>query len=204
MAVSTVLEAGTFLIASLNLEAPSFKRTVVLLLKHNDEGTVGVVVNRPLGERINLYSSEELIQYTCNAGAPDPTPHELGSMFFQGGPVEPGTLVFLHRLDHSGKDGAQPTEVCQGLYLGGDLDTIRAHTAVMDVARPVLRFYLGYAGWNQGQLEDEIARGAWHVCPGDVELVLEPHPDKVWQQAVYGLGGKHRPMSFIPDDVSVN
>ncbi len=204
MPVSIVLDAGTLLIASLNLESQSFRRSVVLLLKHNDEGTVGVVVNRPLGERINLYSSGELMQYTCNLGGPEPTPRELGSMFFQGGPVEPGTLVFLHRLEHLSKDGTQPTEVCGGLYLGGDLETIREHTAVTDVERPVLRFYLGYAGWNPGQLENEIAQGAWHLCPGNVDLVLEPHPDKVWQQAVYGLGGKYRPMSFIPEDVSIN
>ena len=193
------LEPGTFLIASLGLEEETFTRTVVLLLQHvPDEYTLGVIINRPLGERANLYSSDELQNLTKGLRESGGT---LSGMFFQGGPVDPGSLIFLHRVDQLGE---KSTRICDGLYAGGDLDALREHTSASDSDKAQLRFYLGYADWSPGQLEAEIALGAWVLCPGDAELVFSEEPGQVWHEALHSLGGKYAPMSFIPEDPSLN
>ena len=199
------LEAGTFLIASLSLEdlgEPNFGRAVVLILQYSkEEGTLGVVINRPLGDKIKLYTGEALQDLTDGLETLEGAPVEPSSMFFQGGPMERTSLIFLHQLDDLIEGG---TEVCRDLYVGGELNTIRTHTAVMDAESPVLRFYLGYAGWSPGQLENEIEQGAWLLSPGHADLVFSTEPDLVWQKATHDMGGRYRPLSYVPEDLRVN
>jgi len=193
------LEPGTFLIASLGLEDPAFNRTIVLILQHRpQESTLGVVLNRPLGDREKLYPKEELDRLTegMDRGAPG-----RGELFYHGGPVEPGSLIFLHRVEHLRGDAAA---IRPGLFAGGDLDALRRYSARAGKESPFLRFFLGYAEWEPGQLESEIALGAWILAPGDVDLVFSDDPEAMWQQALLALGGKYVPMSFIPEDPSLN
>ena len=195
------LQAGTVLIASLDLEDANFLRTVVLLIQHSEgEGTLGLVLNRPLGDKVSLYSGEELHRLAgiFNAGE-DASSDELGRVFFQGGPVEPGYLFFLHRLDGLITAG---TPVCPGVFLGGDLDAVR--TQAQGGHQPGLRFYLGYAGWREGQLEAEIAIGAWYLCPATPELVFDDQPAGMWQRAMYSLGGRYRVLSMVPETTGLN
>ena len=191
------LQAGTFLIASLGLEDPSFSRTVVLILQHRPDQTLGVIVNRPLGERVRMYPAEELRTLANgleSGGKPE-------GMFYQGGPEEPNSLIFLHRLQNAGEDA---TRICDGIYAGGDLDILRARMTDLENDCPLLRFYLGYADWAPGKLENEIALGAWILSDANIDLVFSEEPESVWQQALHALGGKYAPMSFIPEDPSQN
>ena len=110
----------------------------------------------------------------------------LGGLFFQGGPVDPGSLIFLHRVDELSEEA---TRIREGLYAGGDLDALRAHTAASRTESPLLRFFLGYAEWAPGQLEDEISMGAWILAPYNVDLVFAEESDQVWQQSLHSLGG---------------
>jgi putative transcriptional regulator len=200
--MSARLQVGTLLIASLDLEDPNFCRTVVLLVQYSQEdGAVGLVLNRPLGEKLALYSNEQLQRLTGVEAAIQDVAPEISSLFFEGGPVEPGYLFFLHRLDSLAEPGMQ---ICPGVYLGGDLEAVRAEAAVLEAADPALRFYLGYAGWQAGQLEAEIDIGAWYLCPSRAELILDASSEDLWQRALYSLGGKYRALSFIPEDPTVN
>lgn len=192
------LEPGTFLIASLGLEDPAFSRTIVLLLRHvPGRSTLGVVINRPLGDRAKLYPKKELERLTegLEPGA------AAGELLYQGGPVEPGSLIFLHRVEHLRGDAPV---IRPGLFAGGDLDALREHGARAGRQGPFLRFFLGYSEWEPGQLESEIDLGAWILAPGDVDLVFSDDPAAMWQQALQALGGKYVPMSFIPEDPSLN
>ena len=192
------LEPGTFLIASLGLEDPAFSRTIVLILQHMpDEVTLGVVINRPLGERAKLYPRDELDRLTLGMGRESAG---RGEMFYQGGPVEPGSLIFLHRVEHL---RGEATPIRPGLFAGGDLDSLREYTAGAGES-PFLRFFLGYSEWQPGQLESEIALGAWILAPGDLDLIFSDDPGAMWQQALISLGGKYVPMSFIPEDPTLN
>ncbi len=193
------LEPGTILIASLGLEDPNFTRAVVLVLQYvPEEVTLGVVINRPLGDKEKLYPKEELSSFTH--GLDD---NEIRSnLFYQGGPVEPGSLIFLHRVEELSEDA---TPIVPGLFAGGDLDVLRARSTVAEGGdHPFLRFFLGYAEWAPGQLEAEIALGAWILSPSDVDLVFSDDPDSIWQRAMHSLGGKYAPMSYIPEDPSLN
>ena len=194
------LEPGTFLIASLGLEDPAFARTVVVILQHvPDELTLGVIINRPLGDRAKLYPAEELDSIA--EGMEADTSATRSDLFYQGGPVEPGSLIFLHRVPHLAGDA---TPIIPGLYAGGDLDALREYSNESESDNPIVRFFLGYAEWAPGQLESEIALGAWILAPGHAELVFSDDPDGVWQRALQSLGGKYAPMSFIPEDPSLN
>jgi putative transcriptional regulator len=197
-----VLLPGTFLISSLGLdEDPNFGRTVVLVLQHSaEDGTCGLVVNRPLGDRAEFYSSEQLQNLTQGLSLEE---GRAESLFFQGGPVQPGYLLYMHRIHELG-DEQRGTQVCSDLYVGGDLDAIRAHPGVADPTQPLLRFYLGYAGWAAGQLEAEIAVDSWILAAAEPELVFSRHPESVWQRALYAMGGPYRPLSFLPLDPIVN
>ena len=186
------------LIASLSIEEDTFTRSVVLILQHvPDEYTLGVIINRPLGERTNLYSRTELQNLTAGIQDGD----VMSGMFFQGGPVDPGSLIFLHRVDELGDD---TTRIVAGLYAGGDLDALREYALGIESDSPLLRFYLGYAEWSPGQLEAEIALGAWVLAPGNVGLVFSDEPNHTWHEALHALGGKYATMSFIPEDPSLN
>ncbi len=192
------LQIGTLLVATPTLESVAFDRAVVLITHYSEtDTTMGLVINQPLGQRIRRYAAESLQQL---AGGEDVCA-ELGRIFYQGGPVHQHYLFFLHRLDGLVEGG---TKILDGLYLGGNLDTTYAEAEVLRPDAPRLRFYLGYAGWEPGQLESEISAGTWFLAPGEPEIVLASTPETIWQTAVYSLGGKYRPISVFPEDPSVN
>ena len=193
-----LLQTGSLLVATPAFESVAFDRAVVLITHYSEEDiTMGLVINQPLGERIRRYATDSLQHLTGGEDACG----ELGRIFYQGGPVHQRYLFFLHQLDGLVEGG---TEILDGLYLGGNLDTKYADAEVLRTDAPRLRFYLGYAGWEPGQLESEISAGAWFLAPGDPELVLAPTPETMWQTVLYSMGGKYRPISVFPEDPSVN
>ena len=192
------LQTGTLLVATPALESLAFDRTVVLLTHYSETDiTMGLVINRPLGEQIRLYAAES----PQHLAGSEEACAELGRIFYQGGPVHQRWLFFLHRLDGLVEGG---TKILDGLYLGGNLDVKYAEVEVLRAGVPRLRFYLGYAGWEPGQLESEISAGTWFLAPGDPELVLAPTPETMWQAVLYSMGGKYRSISVFPEDPSVN
>lgn len=192
------LQTGTLLVATPVHESPAFDRAVVLITHYKKEDvTMGLVINRPLGEQVRRYTAEPL-QHLAGS---EEAHAELGRIFYQGGPVRPRWLFFLHRLDGLVEGG---TKILDGLYLGGNLDVQYTEAEVFRAAVPRLRFYLGYAGWEPGQLEAEIGAGTWFLTPGNAEQVLTPTPETTWQTVLYSMGGKYRPLSVFPKDPSVN
>lgn len=155
---------GCFLVAAPALQDPNFSRSVVLVCDHGPDGTMGLIVNRPLA----------LPPDGVLAGVPGIT--LPGVKIHQGGPVQADHLLLLHGLTKLGLD-AHP--VCPGLFLGGDLEALKE--ALGDVTGPpALRYYLGYAGWSAGQLEAEIAEGAWLVREARAEDVFCADPAALW------------------------
>ncbi len=192
------LQTGTLLVATPALDSLAFDRAVVLIIHYSETDiTIGLVLNQPLGKGIRRYATDSLQQL---AGGGD-TCAELGRIFYQGGPVHQRYLFFLHRLDGLVEGG---TEILDGLYLGGNLDIEDAEADILQLDAPRLRFYLGYAGWEPGQLESEISAGTWFLAPGEPELALASTPETMWQTVLHSLGGKYRPISAFPKDPSVN
>ena len=190
-----VIEPGSLLISTVELDnQPEFRRSVILMLECDlTKGVKGVIINHPLKEQQKGYRLEWLEEL---AGGVD----TVDRLFFQGGPVEQDHLVCLHTQDAVGG-----TEICPGIFAFGELEVIRAQSAKVEQPSSVMRFYLGFSGWVPGQLEQEInAWESWILCPGRADLIFDPEPDTVWRKALYGIGGKYRPMSLIPEDLTVN
>ena len=192
------LQKGTLLAASQALQEDYFARTVILIIHHSvRDGSMGLVLNRPMRHNVQIDSGDELMRFAESSVAGKDTNH----LFFEGGPVDRSHLFYLHRLSHLISDG---NPVLEDLHWGGDLEAIQAEADFIATDEPLLRFYLGYAGWEQGQLEREIEQGAWILVPGNVDQILTASTQSMWHDVVYSLGGKYRAIAQLPVDHSVN
>lgn len=179
---------GRLLVATPNLMDPNFFRTVVLVVEHTDEGSAGVVLNRPSETGLREGPLEE-----WETLAADPP------MVFVGGPVAPGAAVCLAKSAPESKPpGWQPVVDGLGvLDLDHDLDQIRD-----GVDR--IRMFAGYSGWGAGQLEGEIEEGSWYVLDADPEDALSSQPGGLWRFVLKRQGGRLAMVANFPADPSYN
>ena len=175
---------GSLLVATPTLLDPNFRRTVVLLLEHTEEGAVGVVLNRP-SETPTGQAIPDLAEVVADD---DPV--------FIGGPVSPGSVIALG--DHREADGRDV--VC---------DTVAAvefGTSPQELAEQVIRVraFAGYAGWGSGQLEGEIEEEAWITAAALADDVFTPDPDGLWSQVLERMGNQFALLARMPDDPRMN
>lgn len=166
--------APSLLVALPDLADPNFRRTVVLVVHHDEDGTVGLVLNR----KTDL-SAADLCETLDVAWCGD-----LDSSVNWGGPVQPNTGWVVA----GGDDLADlPDSTCcaDGLWFAGSLDALRR---VAERVPPRLRLFLGYSGWGPGQLEGELAAGAWVVAPLSAEMVFEVDEAELWDHVWRLLG----------------
>jgi len=162
--------AGSLLVAAPELGDPNFDHTVVLLLNHDDDGALGVVINRPYGKA----PTDELLRKLGQ----DPGGITGQTELFYGGPVQAEIGMVVHTTDYA---RATTRPVAKGIAVTSD------PAVLADVARgkgpaqaiPVL----GYAGWGPGQLESEIAQGAWFTLPADPDLIFAADSSQIWAAA---------------------
>ena len=175
--------AGSLLVAHPSLLDPHFKRAVVLLTAHSaDEGSLGVIVNRPLHQTLGQYDSEL-----------------VGSEFadvplYEGGPVGSDQMILV-AWKWSSEDGTFK------LYFG--IDEEKARQIIKDDPEFELRGFIGHSGWGEGQLEGEIEVDSWVVSPlnSDIE---EMEGLAVWRSVLSQLGPGMRLLAEEPDDLSMN
>ena len=168
--------AGQLLVAEAELDDPNFDHTVVLMLHHDGDGALGLVVNRPYGTAPN----DELLRRLGVAGD-QPVPGE--TVIYYGGPVEPEVGMVVHSAEYARAGTMRVT---------ADLAVTSDPAALADLVRgkgpkqaiPVL----GYAGWGPGQLESELAQGSWFVLPAEAGLVFAPDPATIWDAALARRG----------------
>lgn len=160
------LRAGRFLVADVKLTDPNFAETVVLLLRHDEEGSIGVVMNRP--SRIPV--SRALAGMTEAKKRTEPA--------YDGGPVERTALRAVLRAKTS---PGEASLVMRGVYLVTSDETL--HDALKAGAKSSdLRVFLGYAGWAAGQLETETEVGAWHILRADADAIFDAEPESLWRR----------------------
>lgn len=161
---------GQLLVATPALRDPNFEHTVVYLVRHDGDGAMGVVVNRPVGE---IPLATLLTQSGLDAQGVTGT-----LTLHRGGPVAPMRVVVLHSDDYQ----APGTQRLGGnLALTWQADILRALAAGGGPRRAL--FAVGHAGWAAGQLEDEIRAGAWVVAPSDPGLLFDERSDTKWERA---------------------
>lgn len=177
---------GTLLIADPFLKDPNFLRTVVLLCEHNTEGSFGFVINRKYENTL-----DELVPEL--EGYPIPV--------YYGGPVQLNTIHLLHQVPDKVPGGQ---EVLKGIYWGGDFDFVVEMIKNGDPDIEKIRFFLGYSGWSEGQLSEEMTEKTWLTVKASLPLVFHPDPAAIWKDSLKQLGGDYEMMINFPIDPQLN
>ena len=185
--------AGRLLVATPALGEGTFHRSVVLLLDHDEDGALGVVVNRPTGVEVaDVLPGWQ--PYACEPG-----------VLFQGGPVAQDSALGLSLALRSAEE-----EPPGWRRVVGRLGLVDLDTAPGDVGGVLtrLRIFAGYAGWSGGQLEQELNEGAWYVVPaepgGEFRDAFSADPDRLWRAVLRRQGGDLAMVSTYPEDPSLN
>ena len=167
--------APSLLLAMPQMRDPNFERAVVLLCEHSDEGTMGLVLNRPTTTSVVSIVQSEVVDDSCNTDLP----------VWIGGPVDTSRAWIL-----SAEDPGTPERIQldQALFLAASTDALNLCLHASPDAQNRYRFLLGYAGWAPGQLEGELAASAWLNAPIDLEVIFRTPPDDMWNEAIKRLG----------------
>jgi len=175
--------AGKLIISSPSLVDPNFRRTVVLMTHHDEEGAVGLVLSRP--------SELQIADAVPDLGD---LPY-ADDVVYVGGPVQPEAVVVLVELDEPREDA----ELIVGrvAYMPPGIDT-------WELGASRARVFAGYSGWGPGQLESELAETAWIVARAEAEDVFAPDPDELWRTVLQRKGGMYSLIATMPYDPSRN
>jgi putative transcriptional regulator len=177
--------AGKLLIAQPLLHDPNFTRSVVLLCEHNEEGTLGFVINHATS-----FTLEDIL------------PELNASRFkvYSGGPVEENTLHMVHRIPAI-LGGIKVTEE---IYWGGSYEILKTLIAEGECDAADVRLFLGYSGWGVGQLQQEMEEKTWLVATADINTVFETDEGLIWKKAVELLGNEYAFLNNIPVNPQFN
>ena len=163
--------AGQLLVALEDLRDPRFFHTVIYMVKHDADGAMGLVVNRPLGD-------VPAVDVLARFGLDDEQARGTIRLHY-GGPVEPGRGFVLHTADHM----AAGSQIVAGdIAFTGSPEMLKLIARGAGPRRSLL--ILGYAGWAPGQLEAEIQRGSWATVTSDATLLFTDEPDRTWERAL--------------------
>ena len=178
---------GKVLISEPFLCDQTFGRSVVLLVDHGEDGTMGLVLNKP----IPLFLNEVLQGFSCPENIP----------IYKGGPLSTDTLFYLHTFEQI--SGSLP--ISKGLYLNGDFDAIKAYLMQGNPVKGKIRFFLGYSGWEHEQLSREIEENTWLVGKMNIDSMLdEKSSSNLWKNALGNLGSKYEMWSRFPQIPTLN
>ena len=178
---------GTILISEPYLGDPNFERAVVIVCSHSEEGTFGLVVNR-----------KSTLKFT------DVLELEQGANFDQelgiGGPVQYNTLHYLHTLT----DLDESIELTGNLFWGGDFEQLKSRIENGLVQPHQVRFFLGYSGWSEGQLEEELENNLWIINKTAANKLFNLDAETLWRTILKDMGGKYKMFANYPLDPSMN
>ncbi len=177
---------GRLLLSEPYLADPNFERTAILLTEHNEDGSVGFILNKPSESRVSEVM-EDL--------------KGLDAQIFIGGPVQQDTLHFVHR--YAGLQDA--IEIEEGIYWGGNFEQLLTMKNTGQLLITDIKFFLGYSGWSPNQLQEELKLNSWIVSDRvSDDLIFETLPDQMWKKAMQGLGGRFTVYSNYPADPRMN
>ncbi|MFM1878915.1 MAG: hypothetical protein RLZZ241_1781 [Bacteroidota bacterium] len=164
----------------------SFNRSVVLLAEHNEEGSIGFILNKPLN-----YTLEDLVSEIT---VPFPV--------YNGGPVEQDNLYFIHTVPHLISDSL---EIAHGIYWGGDFETTVMLINQKQITKDNIRFFLGYSGWAALQLDKELTSNSWIVTKNKYHSdIIKKCTPSFWRENMMALGGDYLLWSNAPENPGLN
>ncbi|WP_440881382.1 YqgE/AlgH family protein [Tenacibaculum sp. C7A-26P2] len=179
-------EKGRLLIAEPSiLNDRSFKRAIVLLTEHTQNSSVGFIMNRPL-------------HYTLKDLVPD---IDCDFTVYQGGPVESDNLYFIHKVPELLPNSV---EVNNGIYWGGNFESLKKHLNNNAVKPSDVRFFLGYSGWDTNQLNDELKTNSWFVSHNIYSNIFTINNETIWKNQLLKKGGEYKIWANAPSDIQMN
>lgn len=179
-------KAGCFLLSEPYMQDDNFRSSVVFLCEHSESATFGLVLNRPLDLTINQAVQDF---------------PELNAPLFLGGPVQNDTLHFLHSRPDLIEDGI---EVIDGVFWGGNFEQLKMLIDTNQIAEDDVKFFLGYSGWEAGQLDRECGEKAWIVVQAEKEYIFSVESSNMWRSVLKNMGEKFKLFSNLPDDPTMN
>ncbi|WP_423147218.1 YqgE/AlgH family protein [Rubrolithibacter danxiaensis] len=176
-------QIGSLLLSEPFMLDPNFKRSVVLLTEHNEQGTIGYVLNHRsdyiLKDVVSDFGEAEFTVYI-------------------GGPVANDTLHFIHRCYDRMNSG---TEISNGIYWGGNFETLKLLIENRMVTEDEIKFFVGYSGWGDSQLQDELEQNSWLVTNTfNTSYVFVNDDENLWKDVVLGLGPKYAHIANFPEN----
>ncbi|MEU5522362.1 YqgE/AlgH family protein [Streptomyces sp. NPDC093250] len=182
---------GRLLVATPALADPNFDRAVVLLLDHDEEGSLGVVLNRPTPVDVG----DILEGWAALTGEP--------GVVFQGGPVSLDSALGVAVVP-GGAAGESAPLGWRRVHGAIGLVDLEAPPELLATVLGSLRIFAGYAGWGPGQLEDELVDGAWYVVESEPGDVSSPAPERLWREVLRRQRNELAMVATYPDDPSLN
>ncbi|MBL0355775.1 MAG: YqgE/AlgH family protein [Chitinophagaceae bacterium] len=177
---------GIILIADPFLKDPNFMRTVVFLCDHQEEGSMGFVINKQIEQTL-----DDLMDGFEGYNIP----------VYYGGPVQMDTIHFLHQYPDRIPGGM---EVMKNIYWGGDFAQLTEMVKNGEADFNKVRFFIGYSGWATGQLDGELKEKSWLTALATKKLVFHEEPDDIWKDSLKHLGGEYEMMINFPIDPTLN
>ncbi len=185
--ISEILKKGQLLIAEPSLLGDtSFNRSVILLADHNNEGSVGFIINKPL-----RYCIKDLVP-------------EIHASFkiYNGGPVEQDNLYFIHNVPDLIPESI---EISNGIFWGGDFELTAELINSGVIKKNNIRFFLGYTGWDAQQIEDEIQTNSWIISENfSKNKIIGKSSSNFWKEKILELGGDYLIWSNAPENPVLN
>lgn len=179
-------ERGNVLLSEPFLDDPYFKRTVVLICEHNEEGSFGFVLNNYVD-----FELDEII---------DELP-DIKTKVSIGGPVKNSNLYYIHTL---GNEIANSIEIMDGVYMGGDFEILKEKLKNGEVSTEQIRFFVGYSGWSPNQLASELKMNSWFVTSVPANTVMRTDINDLWRTILKSMGKKYSVIANLPEDPSEN
>lgn len=178
-------EKGRILIAEPFLDGSYFNRSIILLVEYTNEEVVGFILNKEVDFPIKNFK-EELPDFSATVHL--------------GGPVNPEYLYFIHT---AGDLIPESIKIMDNLYWGGSFDSLKRLINEGKIAADQVRFFLGYSGWETGQLKQELNEHSWLVSCMDVDKIMS-HNSNLWQESLKSVGGKYLLWEHFPKNPSYN
>lgn len=179
--------SGKLLISEPFLMDPNFKRSVVLITEHADQGTIGFVLNQP-----SALILKDLIPELEHADFP----------VYVGGPVGTDTVHFIHRCYEKLNDGE---EISKGVYWGGNFEALKILIENNSITPDEIKFFIGYSGWAVDQLKTELLENTWIVSDKyHPDVVFENNAEDLWRDVIVNLGPKYAHVSRFPSNPNLN
>lgn len=184
--IGLALEKGRFLISDPFLPGPFFDRSVIYIVEHGNDGTIGYIINKPS----KLYP-DELIKDVYN----------FSGELYIGGPVGQTTVNFIHNL---GALVPKSRPITRSVSWGGDFKTIKELINLGIANADRIKFLVGYSVWAKGQLQDEIDDNTWIVAEISDSILLTNNTSEAWEHCMKNLGGIFEAWSTFPKNPTFN